>query len=140
MRMKPRKNPAMGDVNIGTITFQRRPLPSHQCSLLGTDQMSDSQLLPEAASAEPHRPPIRAWLELEGSPNHQVMRFHTIAPMSAQMMTSDVIATILVSTRPDEIVLATAVPHMAPTRLVNAAMITAWRGVRTFVETMVAME
>src|SRR5436190_8618716 len=60
--------------------------------------------------------------------------------MSAQMMTSDLSETILESTSPDEIVLATAVPHMAPTRLVTAAMTTAWRGVRTLVETIVAME
>ena len=37
-------------------------------------------------------------------------------------------------------VLATAVPQMAPRRLVVAARNTAWRGVSTLVETTVAME
>ena len=44
------------------------------------------------------------------------------------------------STSPEEIVLATAVPHSAPIRFVLAASTTAWRGVRTLVETTVAME
>jgi len=63
-----------------------------------------------------------------------------IAPRRAQMMMSEVMATRPESTRPEEMVLATAVPHMAPRRLVQAARRTAWRGVRTLVETTVAME
>src|SRR5580693_4708129 len=68
------------------------------------------------------------------------MRFQMMAPSSAQIMMSEVIATALESTNPEVMVLATAVPHMAPTRLVQAASTTAWRGVRTLVETTVAME
>src|SRR5215831_3444803 len=125
MTVNPSSSPAMGDVTIGTITFQRRPLPSQKCCLLGSDQMITCQLLFDAASAEPQRPPISAWLELDGNPNHHVTRFQTIAPSSAQMMIPDVIATILESTSPDEIVFATAVPHIAPTRFVTAASNTA---------------
>src|SRR5438552_2248003 len=102
--------------------------------------MITCQLLLEAASAEPHKPPISAWLELEGSPNHQVSRFQIIAPSKAQMMMPEVIVTCLESIRPEEMVLATAVPHMAPSRLVAAARTTAWRGVNTLVETTVAIE
>jgi hypothetical protein len=49
-------------------------------------------------------------------------------------------ATTLVSTSPDEIVLATAVPASAPSRFMLAAMITAWPGESTFVATTVAIE
>ena len=43
------------------------------------------------------------------------------------------------STRPELMVLATAVPNRAPTRFQNAAHMTAMRGVRTLVDTTVAM-
>ena len=102
--------------------------------------MITCQLLFDAASAEPQRPPINAWLELEGSPSHHVSRFQMIAPSNAQMMIPDVIETIFEFTSPEEIVFATAVPHIAPRRFVQAASNTACRGVRTFVETTVAIE
>src|SRR5882757_4931114 len=140
MTMNPRTSPANGEVTIGTMTFQSTPLPNHQWVLSGCDQMMTCQLLPEAARAEPHKPPIRAWLELEGKPNHHVTRFQIMAPSKAQIMMSEVIATTFASTRPDEIVFATAVPHIAPKRFVTAANTTAWRGVRTLVETTVAIE
>src|SRR5262245_46681606 len=107
--MKPRIRPAIGEVTIGTITFHRSPLPSQKCSLLGSDQMMTCQLPLEAARAEPQRPPMRAWLELEGRPNHQVIRFQMIAPRRAQIITCELMATSLESTRPEEMVLATAV-------------------------------
>src|SRR5439155_12087240 len=113
--------------------------PRYQCCGLGWDQTMTCQLSLEAARAEPHRPPISAWLELEGSPNHQVTRFHIVAPSKAQMMMSEVMATNLESTRPEEIVWATAVPHIAPRRLVTGASTTAWRGFRNLVQTTVAL-
>ncbi len=140
MMMKPSTNPINGDVNIGTMTFHKSPPPIYQCTTLGCAQMITSQLLCAAASADPHNPPINAWLELDGNPNHHVTRFQMMAPTSAQMMMPEVIATALESTSPEVMVLATAVPHIAPNRLVTAANITAWRGVRTLVETTVAME
>src|SRR6266581_3889069 len=138
--MKPRMRPAMGEVSMGTITFHSKPLPSQKCCLLGCDQIMTFQLPLEAARAEPQRPPMSAWLELDGRPNHQVSRFQMIAPSRAQMMMSELITTSFESTSPDEMVLATAVPHMAPSRLVTAASRTAWRGVSTLVETTVAIE
>src|SRR5689334_9473908 len=138
MMRKPRTKPAMGEVIMGTMTFQSSPLPNQKCSLLGSDQMMTCQLPSEAARAEPQRPPISAWLELEGKPNHQVMRFQMIAPRRAQMMIWELMLTSVELISPEEIVLATAVPHIAPTRLVTAARITACRGVRTLVETTVA--
>ena len=48
--------------------------------------------------------------------------------------------TALLSISPEEMVFATAVPHSAPSRFVPAAMATACFGVKTFVETTVAME
>src|SRR5262245_49322883 len=97
-----------------------------------------SQSPPEAERAAPQRPPINAWLELEGRPNHHVIRFQMMAPRRAEIRTWDV--TIVVSTRPDAIVFATAVPTRAPVRSIVAASRTAWRGVRTLVETTVAIE
>src|SRR5581483_5856677 len=125
MMMKPRTKPRSGERSIGTMTFHSRPAPLYQCSWLGCDQMMTCQLLWEAARAAPQSAPISAWLELDGRPNHQVSRFQAIAPSNVQMMMSDVMATILASTRPLVMVLATAVPHMAPKRLVNAASMTA---------------
>src|SRR5450756_2975467 len=78
MTRKPPTNPTNGDVIIGTTTFQRMPLPCHQCSLPGTDQIMTDQLLPAAARHAPHNPPTSACDELEGRPNHQVRRLHTI--------------------------------------------------------------
>src|SRR5581483_1588053 len=100
--------------------------------------MITCQLLPAAARQAPQSPPTSACDELEGNPSHHVTRFQTIAPSRAQMRICDV--TIFVSTRPDATVFATAVPQSAPRRLVTAASMTAWRGVRTLVETTVAIE
>ncbi len=60
-----------------------------------------------------------------------------IAPTSAARIV--IIVTTPVSTNPLPIVLATAVPVSAPTRFPTAASMIAWRGVRTFVETTVAI-
>src|SRR6185437_10793669 len=140
IRKKPRISPARGDVTIGTMTFHHRPPPSHQCLLSGTAQTMTFQLSCEAASAAPHKAPMSAWLELDGMPHHQVSRFQMMAPISTQMMMPEVRLTSCVWTRPEAIVLATAVPHNAPRRFVHAAINTACRGVRTLVETTVAME
>ena len=86
-----------------------------------------------------HKPPIRAWEELVGRPSSQVMRFQEIAPRSPAKTTTGVTAAI--SIIPVPIVWATAVPKMRKaTKLKKAAQTTACRGVRTRVETMVAIE
>ena len=92
---------------------------------------------PDAAIAEPATPPMRAWLELDGSPRNQVIRFHVIAPTSPARMTLSVIASGL--TIPFAIVAATANEANAPAKLRIAARITAVRGVSARVETLVAI-
>ena len=102
------------------------------------DQTSTFQWLCAAARHAPHKPPTSACDELDGRPNHHVRRFQAMAASNAQMSTCDVAT--LGSTRPEAMVLATAVPMNAPARLVTAASKTAWRGVNTFVAMTVAME
>ena len=58
-----------------------------QWSLPGTDQMMDDQRLPEAASTAPQSPPTSACEELEGRPDHQVIKFHAMAASMAQHRT-----------------------------------------------------
>src|SRR5690349_10503200 len=96
IRTNPMMNPQPGERIIGTITFQSSPFPCHQWSEAGCDQMITFQSPPAAPRAAPHNAPISAWLELDGSPNHHVIRFHTIAPSKAQISTCEV--TTLVST------------------------------------------
>src|SRR6266568_7575348 len=119
--------PASGDVIMGAMTFGHTPAFHFM-----TDQLPCA-----AASAAPQSPPMREWLELDGKPNHHVAMFHANAAMTAQS-TVDIVTT-LVSTSPFPIVEATAPPRNAPVKLKNAAIAIAWRGVRTRVETTVAI-
>src|SRR5688572_33013844 len=112
----PSRKPKNGEVTIGRKTFHSRPLFEAQPSPPAFDQISAPQLLCAAESAAPHRPPISAWDDEDGKPRHQVIRFQTIAPSSAQISTCEVTTTTSVSISPEEIVLATAVPRKAPTR------------------------
>src|SRR5512132_2752579 len=91
---------------------------------------------PDCTSAAPMRPPISACDELDGSPNHHVMRFQTIAPMTAASTVVSVASPV--SMIPSPTVLATAVVTNAPARFATAAMNTATRGVNARVETDVA--
>src|SRR4051812_5069300 len=90
------------------------------------------------AKVAPTSPPTSAWVDEEGSPNHQVSRFQIIAPSSAQTIVA--LFTNCPSTNPEEIVFATATPTRAPTRFVMAAIPMARRGLSTLVETTVAIE
>jgi len=136
----PRVKPAIGELTIGTTTFHRMPLLAVQPPSPSFDQIRAFQSLWAAASAAPHRPPISACDEDDGSPIHQVTRFQLMPPASAQTSTCEVIVTTSVSTRPEEMVLATAVPANAPIRFITAASITACPGESTLVATTVAME
>src|SRR5688572_14532568 len=89
---RPRVKPAIGELIIGNTTFHSRPLFLLQSPTV-SDQISASKLLSEAASAAPHRPPTSAWLDEDGSPNHQVIRFQTMPPSSAQMISCEVTTT-----------------------------------------------
>ena len=83
-------------------------------------------------------PPISAWLELDGSPTNQVMRFHVIAPTRPAMTRLSVITSG--STIPFAIVAATWIETKAPAKFSTAELATAIRGLRARVETLVAME
>src|SRR6185503_19163190 len=104
---------------------------------LTTDHLRTDQLPCAVPIAAPHNPPTNAWLELDGSPSHQVKSPQMIALSNAQSTVS--IETYCVSTSPLPIVDATAVPIIAPSKFQPAAQMTATRGVSTFVETTVAM-
>ena len=94
---------------------------------------------PACAIAAPAKPPIKAWEEEEGIPNHQVSRFQIIAATSPANTTGSVINSCFTVLA---IVLATpcSLKIKNATKLKNAAQQTAWNGVSTFVETIVAIE
>src|SRR5687767_10774091 len=89
----PSRKPKNGEVTIGRKTFHNRPLLVLQPPSPAFDQISAAQLLWAADKAAPHRPPMSACEDDEGSPRHQVIRFHTIAPSSAQIRTCEVTCT-----------------------------------------------
>ena len=96
-------------------------------------------LQPALASADPTRPPTRAWDDEEGMPNHQVMTFHAMAPHSAPKITA--LSMIAGDTMPDPTVIATCSPKTRKaTKLKNAAQATAACGVSNRVETISAIE
>src|SRR6185503_6184807 len=89
------------------------------------------------ARAAPQRPPISAWLELLGRPIYHVTRFQMIPPARAQATVVGLINEV--STRPEPIVLATAVPIKAPTRFQKAERRIACVVVSALVATLVAI-
>src|SRR5665213_3919503 len=93
---------------------------------------------PAQASAAPQKPPMRACELEDGRPHHQVTRFHTMAPSRAASTTMGVMTAG--STMPLPMALATWVPKNMATKLKKAAHTTATPGVRTRVDTTVAME
>ena len=98
---------------------------------------------PRAIIAAPAKPPISVCEEEEGIPFHHVNRFQTIAAITPERIIGK---EIYCSTTVLDTVLAIPNPpiiHLAiknATKLKNAAYITAWNGVRTLVDTMVAIE
>ena len=83
-------------------------------------------------------PPISACEDDEGSPNHQVTRFQTIAPIRPAKTVISV--TVAALTIPVAIVAATASDRKAPTKFSVAAISTASRGGMARVDTDVAIE
>src|SRR5215831_7066326 len=94
--------------------------------------------VPAAATVDPITPPISACDEDEGNPNHQVARFHVIAPSRPPNTTVGVIA--LASTIPPAIVAATLSEMNAPTKFRIAAIVTATFGRSAPVAIVVAIE
>jgi hypothetical protein len=94
---------------------------------------------PPLHTPAPIRPPTSACDELDGSPYHQVMRFHAMAPPSAPNSTASLM--MLGSMIPLPMVWATWSGKMTKAmKLKNAAHATAARGVSTRVDTTVAIE
>jgi hypothetical protein len=125
IKVAAKAKPRTGASSDGISTLSFRPV-----------QLITSQ--PEAATAEPATPPISAWLELEGRPRYQVIRFQVIAPTSPASTTSSVMTSGL--TIPVAIVAATSIETNAPRKLRTAALSTATRGESARVETLVAIE
>ena len=107
-----------GDTAMGTTTLLTTPC---QCTTLA------------APMAAPMSPPMRAWVEDDGRPNHQVIRFHVMAPIkAANTMTSPWVPDG-VAMMPAPTVAATLVDTSAPTTFIAAAMSSATRGRKAFV-------
>src|SRR5262249_57023758 len=94
---------------------------------------------PGWATAARAKPPMSACDELVGSPQYHVIRSQAIAPMRPARIVHW--STTLASTTPLPTVFATCTPKpKAAMKLKKAAHTTAWSGVKTRVETTVAME
>jgi len=95
--------------------------------------------LPACAMAAPAKPPINVWEDEEGMPDHQVSKFQIIAAISPEKITSSVIKSgfTVLETAP---AILCSVKMKKATKLNRADHNTAWKGVRTLVETTVAME
>src|SRR5438270_12895540 len=87
-----------------------------------------------APRAAPTRPPIRACVDDDGSPSHQVNRFQTIAPMSAAKTTTSPWVPLDTEMIPLPTVWATLVDTTAPTTFSAAAMPGAVNGRTALVE------
>ena len=116
--------PIKGARKINRITFKISP------------DATTSQ--PAWATAAPAKPPIKVCEEEEGIPSRQVSKFQNVAAINPARITQRSIA--LLST-----VFATVFPTLISKTqnaktLKKAAHITAWNGVRTFVDTTVAIE
>ncbi len=70
MMRKPTEKPMRGEPTRGTRTLRTRPW---KFTALG----------PAWAQPAPMSPPMRAWDEDEGMPNHQVKKFQKMAPTRA---------------------------------------------------------
>src|ERR1700676_4133821 len=98
---------------------------------------------PACAMAAPMNPPISVCDELEGMPNHHVSRFQAIAPISPEKMTSSVIKCWLTELAIVFPILNSPIRYLEiknAAKLNNAAQSTAWKGVRTLVDTTDAIE
>src|SRR6267143_1877146 len=133
---------------MATRTVSKTKPMARKKPITGDNTMKYAILLTPAVWTTPHpplttpapmRPPTKAWDELVGSPNHQVMTSQEIAPVRTARSSQAV--TIFGSMVPLPIVEATLTPKTkAARKLKKAAQSTATRGVRTLVETTVATE
>src|SRR5664279_3182938 len=82
MMPNPTTMPQAGERNIGPPTLGQSPSAEWVSGFQIDHRITDQSLAAEARVA-PQSPPISAWLELDGRPNHQVARFQTIAASNA---------------------------------------------------------
>src|ERR1035437_3462067 len=82
MMPNPTTMPQAGERNIGPTTLGHSPSRPWVAGFRTDYLITDHSLAAEARVA-PQRPPISAWLELEGRPSHHVNRFQAIAASSA---------------------------------------------------------
>src|SRR3954452_10387180 len=92
---------------------------------------------PPATQVAPMRPPNSACDELEGNPRYQVTRFHRMAPISPEKITTGWMS--FSSTSPPEMVLATWTDRKAPPTFSHAPTATAVLGRNAPVAIDVAM-
>ncbi len=119
------RNPTSGDSTMASRVLDR-PLQT-------------AAEMPALAMPPPTKPPISACELEDGIPNPQVIRFQTIAPISAAKITWA--STTAGSMMPVPMVWATLRPNTPnATKLKNAAHSTAYCGRSTRVETIVAIE
>jgi hypothetical protein len=113
----------IGEATIGTTTLSTTP-----CHLTS----------PAEASAAPTRPPTSACDDEDGRPSRHVMRFHTMAPISAEATSTSPWLPSGAEMMPFPTVSATPVASSAPIRLATAAMASAAPGRSARVDTEVA--
>src|SRR5713101_2327356 len=111
-------SPITGDAAIGRTTFWTTP-----CHLT----------VLAAPMAAPISPPMRAWVDEDGRPSHQVSKFQLIAPIRAEKMITRPWVPDGLEMIPLPTVLATLVETSAPTILSPAAIPSAVRGRRALV-------
>src|SRR5882724_8373412 len=119
------KNPTSGDSTIASSVFD--------------SPLQTATEIPPLAIPPPTNPPIRACELDDGIPNPHVIRFQTMAPISAANITCG--SMMLGSMIPVPMVCATLSPNTRKaTKLKNAAHNTAYCGRSTRVDTIVAIE
>src|SRR6266545_1252310 len=111
----PSRNPTSGETTIGIATFSPKP--------------AQWTLLPAASRVAPTRPPSSAWVEEDGRPKYQVIRFQAMAPITPAKTTDRLARPTGRVTRSLPTVSATPLPKYEPTKLPKAATISAMRGV-----------
>src|SRR6185369_13584727 len=124
MAMPATAKARVGAMSAGRMTFSSTPSP-----LIAP--------VPSATKTDPIMPPISAWEDDDGSPNHHVVRFQAIAPIRPPKTTVGV--TALASTMPLATVAATSSEMNAPAKLKIADIATAARGDSARVEMLVAI-
>ena len=82
MRSKPTRKPMTGELTMGMRTLLTMPSTLRAST-------------PAATMVAPRSPPMSAWDEELGMPNHQVRRFQAMAPMSAATTTASVVVSLV---------------------------------------------